>query len=110
MRVMDVVNEAKAAMRVSEVFGTPYEKNGITIIPAARISGGAGGGGDAGEQAGGAGFGVSSRPVGAFVIKGGEVSWQPAFDLNRVILMGQLVAIVALLTARAIVKATAKHR
>jgi uncharacterized spore protein YtfJ len=64
---MDVVNEAKGAMRVSEVFGTPYEKNGITIIRAARISGGAGGGGDQGQQAGGAGFGVSSRPVGAFV-------------------------------------------
>jgi uncharacterized spore protein YtfJ len=109
MRVMDVVNQAKGAMRVSEVFGTPYEKDGITIIPAARISGGAGGGGDESQQAGGAGFGVSSRPVGAFVIKGGEVSWQPALDLNRVILMGQLVAIVALLTARGIVKATAKR-
>src|SRR6266513_5958685 len=79
MRVMDVVNEAKGAMRASEVFGTPYEKNGITVIPAARISGGAGGGGDQHDpQAGGGGFGVSSRPVGAFVIKGDEVRWQPA--------------------------------
>jgi len=111
MRVMDVVNEAKGAMRASEVFGTPYEKNGITVIPAAKIAGGAGGGGDQqNPQAGGAGFGVSSRPVGAFVIKNGEVSWQPALDLNRVILMGQIVAIVALLTARAIVKATVKRR
>ena len=38
MRVMDVVNQTKAAMRASEVFGTPYEKNGVTIIPAARIA------------------------------------------------------------------------
>ncbi|TMF11799.1 MAG: sporulation protein [Chloroflexi bacterium] len=111
MRVIDVVNEAKAAMRASEVFGTPYEKNGITIIPAAKIAGGAGGGGDQAQpQAGGVGFGVSSRPVGAFVIKGDEVSWQPALDLNRIILMGQVVAIVALLTARAIVKVAAKRR
>ncbi len=111
MRVMDVVNEAKGAMRASEVFGIPYEKNGVTIIPAAKISGGAGGGGNEGDpQAGGVGFGVSSRPVGAFVIKGGDVSWQPALDLNRVILMGQVVAIVALLTARAIVKAATKRR
>src|SRR5881409_3068105 len=110
MRVMDVVNETKAAMRASEVFGTPYEKNGVTIIPAARIAGGAGGGGDQQEpQAGGVGFGVSSRPVGAFVIKGGEVSWQPSLDLNRVILMGQVVAIVALLTVRAAFKAWAKR-
>jgi uncharacterized spore protein YtfJ len=111
MRAMDVVNEAKAAMQVTQVFGQPYEKNGVTIIPAAKISGGAGGGGDDREpQNGGGGFGVSSRPVGAFVIKGTEVSWQPALDLNRVILMGQLVAIVALLTARAIVKSVAKRR
>src|SRR5438034_2411008 len=111
MRVMDVVNEAKGAMRASEVFGTPYEKNGVTIIPAAKIAGGAGGGGDQAQpQAGGVGFGVSSRPVGAFVIKGSDVSWQPALDLNRIILMGQVVAIVALLTARAIVKAATKRR
>ena len=83
----------------------------MRVMDAAKISGGAGGGGNEGEpQAGGVGFGVSSRPVSAFVIKGGEVSWQPALDLNRVILMGQVVAIVALLTARAIVKATTKHR
>lgn len=111
MRVMDVVNEAKGAMRASEVFGAPYEKNGITIIPAARIAGGAGGGGDQqNPQAGGVGFGVSSQPVGAFVIKGNEVRWQPALDLNRVILMSQVVVIVALLTARAIVKASTKRR
>jgi uncharacterized spore protein YtfJ len=108
---MDVVNEARGAMRASEVFGAPYEKDGVTIIPAAKISGGAGGGGDQqNPQAGGVGFGVSSRPVGAFVIKGGDVSWRPAIDLNRVILMSQLVAIVALMTARTIVKAFAKRR
>lgn len=107
MRVMDVVNEAKGAMRASAVFGEPIEKNGLTIIPAAMISGGAGGGGNEDEpQAGGVGFGVYSRPVGAFVIKGGEVRWQPALDLNRVILL----AIVGLLTLRTIVKALAKGR
>jgi hypothetical protein len=68
-----------------------------------------GGGDQAQLQAGGVGFGVSSRPVGAFVIKGSDVSWQPALDLNRIILMGQVVAIVALLTARAIVKAATKR-
>ena len=107
MRVMDVVNEAKGAMRASAVFGEPFEKDGITIIPAATIRGGAGGGGNEGDpQAGGVGFGVYSRPVGAFVIKGGEVTWQPALDLNRVIML----AIAVLLTVRTIVKAMAKGR
>jgi uncharacterized spore protein YtfJ len=107
MRVMDVVNEAKGAMRASAVFGEPFEKNGVTIIPAATISGGAGGGGNEGEpQSGGVGFGVYSRPVGAFVIKGNDVTWQPAVDLNRVIML----AIAALFTLRTIVKAMAKGR
>ncbi|HYY46571.1 MAG TPA: spore germination protein GerW family protein [Candidatus Angelobacter sp.] len=107
---MDIVTEAKSVMRASEVFGTPYEKNGLTIIPAAKISGGAGAGGDQHEpQAGGGGFGVSSRPAGAFVIRGDDVRWQPAVDVNRAILMGQVVAIVALLTLRTIVKSLAKR-
>jgi uncharacterized spore protein YtfJ len=107
MRVMDVVNEAKGAMRASAVFGEPFERDGVTIIPAATIRGGAGGGGNEGDpQAGGVGFGVYSRPVGAFVIKGGEVTWQPALDINRVIML----AIAALLTVRTIVKAMAKGR
>ena len=36
------------------------------------------------------GFGVSGRPVGAYVIKDGKVSWEPALDLNRIILGGQI--------------------
>src|SRR2546430_8483650 len=83
MRVMDVVNEAKGAMRASEVFGTPYEKNGITIIPAAKIAGGAGGGGDQqNPQVGGVGFGVSPRPVRGFLIKVVVGRWPPGLDLT----------------------------
>jgi uncharacterized spore protein YtfJ len=112
MKVMDAISEARAAMRASEVFGTPIEKNGVTLIPAARISGGAGGGGDQNQAQGGGGmgFGVRSQPVGAFVIKDSEVTWQPAVDVSRVILMGQVVAIVALLTIRAVVQAIARRR
>ena len=108
MRVAEVITEAKEAMKVKQVFGEPYERDGITVIPAATVSGGGGGGGPA--ETGGAGFGLSARPVGAFVIRNGEVSWQPALDLNRVILVGQLVAIVALLSIRTIVKALATRR
>jgi len=62
------------------------------------------------EGNGGVGFGVSARPAGAWVIKDGEARWRPALDLNRVILVGQLVAIVALLTVRSIAKALAKRK
>jgi len=43
---------------------------------------------------------MRARPVGAYVLRDGELSWQSALDLNRVILGGQVVAVVALLTLR----------
>jgi hypothetical protein len=38
------------------------------------------------------------------------VQWQPAIDINRVILGGQIVAIFALLTVRAIAQVRAETR
>ena len=78
------------------------------MIPAATVMGGGGGGGDTLGN-GGAGFGLTARPAGAWVIKDGDVSWRPALDLNRIIVVGQLVAIVALFTARSIAKTLAKR-
>ena len=112
MEVQEVLAQARDAMTVKRVFGEPYEKNGDTVIPAARVQGGAGGGGGEGPEGqgrgSGTGFGLSARPVGAYLIRGDEVTWRPAVDLNRIVLGGQIVAIVALLTIRAIVKARAK--
>jgi uncharacterized spore protein YtfJ len=112
MEVQEVLAQARDAMTVKRVFGEPYEKNGVTVIPAARVQGGAGGGGGEGPEGqgrgSGTGFGLSARPVGAYLIRGDEVTWRPAVDLNRIVLGGQIVAIVALLTIRAITKARAK--
>jgi hypothetical protein len=33
---------------------------------------------------------LTARPVGAFVIKGDEVTWRPAVDVDRMIPVGQL--------------------
>jgi uncharacterized spore protein YtfJ len=107
MNVDEMLTGARDAVTVQRVYGEPIEKNGVTIIPAAKVSGGGGGGGDA-ENNGGGGFGISAKPAGAYVIKGDDVEWQPALDINRIVLGGQVVAIVALLTIRAIVKARAK--
>jgi uncharacterized spore protein YtfJ len=109
--VMKIVEQAKEAITVKRVFGEPFEKDGVTVIPAARVQGGAGGGGGEGPEGegrgSGSGFGVTARPAGAFVITGDQVNWRPAVDVNRVILGGQLIAIAALLLARTIVKARA---
>ncbi|MDP8957069.1 MAG: sporulation protein [Actinomycetota bacterium] len=112
MDVETVMTQVKDALTVKRVFGEPYEKNGATVIPVAKVQGGAGGGtgeDERGAQKGsGTGFGLSARPIGAFVIKGDQMTWRPAVDVNRIILGGQVVAIVALLTIRSIVKARAK--
>jgi uncharacterized spore protein YtfJ len=114
MDVQEVIGQARDALTVKRVFGEPYERNGVTMVPAARVRGGAGGGGGEGPEGqgkgSGSGFGLSARPVGAFVIRGEEITWRPAVDVNRMVLGTQVVAIVALLTIRGIVKARAKAR
>jgi uncharacterized spore protein YtfJ len=107
--LLDKIHEVEESISVRRVFGEPYEKEGVTVIPAAKVSGAAGGGGGEapeGEGGGtGTGFGLSAKPFGVFVIADGDVAWRPAVDVNRVILGGQLVAIAALLVLRAAVKA-----
>lgn len=108
MNVLESINNAREVITVRRVYGDPYQEEGVTVIPAASVMGGGGGGGDD-ERGGGAGFGVRAHPVGAWVIKDGDVRWRPAIDVNRMILGAQIVAIVALLTARSFAKALAKR-
>jgi uncharacterized spore protein YtfJ len=114
MKVDELVTQAKDAVHVKRVFGEPYEKDGLTLIPAASVMGGGGGGTgqdpERGEGEGG-GVGMIGRPVGAFVVRGGDVSWRPAVDANRAMVVVGVVAVVWLLTrpfrlrARAALKA-----
>jgi uncharacterized spore protein YtfJ len=106
MRILDQLKEIVGG---TTVFGQPYEKDGMTIIPAVKVRGG-GGGGESGEDAGGGGAGVAARPAGAFVIKAGDVTWLPAVDVNRIVLGAQIVAIIALLSWRSVAKAKARTK
>lgn len=102
MRASELVERLSGSQRV---YGEPFEKDGVTIITASSIRAGGGfGTGEpvrSGEQAGGGGEGggggVLVRPAGVYVIKDGRVSWQPAFDVDRLILGGQIIAFAALL-------------
>jgi uncharacterized spore protein YtfJ len=113
MEVQEMVDRARDALTVKRVFGDPYEKNGVTVIPAASVRGGAGGGSGEGPEGtgkgGGGGFGLTARPAGAYVIRGDQVSWQPAVEVNRIVLGAQILALAAMLTVRAIVRARAKQ-
>ena len=88
--VEEAVGRFGDALTVKRVFGEPYEKNGVTVIPAASVIGGGGGGqGEDPDEPGvrsgsGSGFGLAARPAGAYIIRGEEVSWRPAIDVNRI--------------------------
>lgn len=109
MNALDRIDQARDAITVRRVYGEPYQEEGVTVIPAASVMGGGGGGSNTLGNGGG-GFGLSARPSGAWVIKDGDAHWRPALDLNRVIFVGQIVAIVALLTVRSVAKTLAKRR
>ena len=109
MNVDELLSGARDVMTVKRVYGEPIERDGMLVIPAANVVGGGGGGGD-GENAAGGGFGVSATPAGAWIIRNGEVAWEPAVDATRLGTLAMIVAIVFLLTVRSIAKANARAR
>jgi uncharacterized spore protein YtfJ len=127
MDMDEVLNHARDAMTVKRVFGDPYEKDGVTVIPVANVVGGGGAGGGTGKgvasgpadeeaaaqgaaEAGyGMGYGVRATPAGVYVIKGGAVEWKPALDVNRLAVQRALVILVGLLVFRSIVRTLARR-
>jgi uncharacterized spore protein YtfJ len=106
-----VLSEARDAITVRKVFGEPIERDGVTVVPAAAVRGGGGGGGgsgpddDEGRPTGsgsGAGFGVAARPAGAFVIRGDDVQWRPAMDVQKLALAGMALVGVVVLALRSV--------
>ena len=100
MKVTEALDRARDAITVKRVYAEPYEKDGLTVIAAATVTGGAGGGSGTdpkGQQGEGAGFAANARPVGAYVIKDGRVTWRPAIDVNRIFTMVGMIAIAYLL-------------
>jgi uncharacterized spore protein YtfJ len=125
MQIDEILGQARDTMTVRRVFGEPIERDGLTLVPVANVMGGAGGGGGeapapgaegaAGSDASGppmgsgmgVGYGVRATPAGVYVIKDGDVRWEPAMDLTRIAIMGQIVAIVLLLVVRSILRSRA---
>ena len=111
MKDNEFISNARDSLTVKRVYGDPYEKDGLTVIPAASVSGGGGGGAghdEKGQEGEGGGFGMTARPAGAYVIKDGEVSWRPALDVNRLVAAAGLVVIVYLLSRPRMARAHAK--
>jgi hypothetical protein len=79
-------------LREGQVFGPPIEREGVTLLPVVRV-----------PRRG------APRAVGAWVVRDGKAEWQPVLDLTRVIVMGDLVAIVALLVLRPLISRRPPH-
>jgi uncharacterized spore protein YtfJ len=103
MNVDEMLAGAREAASVSRVFGEAIQRDGLTIIPVAAVRGVGGGGGDANNNGGG-GFAITARPVGAYVVRGDEVRWEPALDVTRTAIMGMVTAIVTLLVLRSVIR------
>jgi uncharacterized spore protein YtfJ len=117
---------AKAAdnLSVRRAFGTPYEKDGLLIIPVAIVAGGGGGGTahkrrgdpatgpdsppeqgaaadditpqDSGRTEAGGGMGGLVLPSGVYVVRGDQVRWVPAVDATVAVLASvSLVRVLA---------------
>ncbi|MEC3913708.1 hypothetical protein [Nocardia sp. CDC160] len=78
MTLRDRLNELPA-MGSTLVYGEPHQTSeGTTIITVAAVNPWRG-----------------SRPVGVFVVHGGEVKWEAAVDASRIALVGVLTGLIA---------------
>jgi hypothetical protein len=113
MELTELISDARDVISARRVYGDPYEKNGLTVIPAATVRGGGGGGmGDheGGEAGTGGGFGLMARPSGAWIVEDGHATWKPAIDVNRIVLGGQTIALTAILAVSRVRLAQARRR
>jgi uncharacterized spore protein YtfJ len=111
-RISHVIEQARDALTVRRVYGDPIERDGTVVIPAAAVAGGAGGGGgtdERGNSGGGSGFGLRARPVGAFVIRDGNVRWEPVIDRERQVAINAALAAAALLVLRSVLRGRQKR-
>jgi uncharacterized spore protein YtfJ len=126
MDAQELLAQARDAMTARRVFGEPIERNGTLVLPVASVTGGAGGGSGrtaartgAGDQAAegapspdegsGYGFGMMAKPLGVYVIRDDDVTWQPAVDRNRQLFLGTLVTIFVVFAVRSILLTIARR-
>lgn len=103
MRIEDLFTKARNSVEARMVYAEPVERNGLTVIPAAKVAAGGGGGNGRdrhGQEGEGAGLGLTARPVGAYVIEAGKLRWEPAVDVNRLVAVAGTIVVAALWFSR----------
>ncbi|MGI4759557.1 MAG: spore germination protein GerW family protein [Janthinobacterium lividum] len=96
------------------VYGTPVERDGVTVIPVAKAIYGFGGGGGSGTKEGkstggglGAGAGVSLTPVGYIELRGGRSRFRPI--RSSVVPLVAVSGAIAWLLLRSVPRLLKKH-
>ena len=108
MTIDELLAKATEGLNAGRAFGPVIERDDCVVIPVAFVAGG-GGGGDALEApegtagATGGGIGGVTWPIGAYVIKDGNVRWVPAVDVT-------LIALGGLVVVRTILKIRGRRR
>ena len=100
MKLDELVNSTRETLTVRRIYAEPFERDGLAVIAAASVRGGAGGGSghdEKGQEGEGGGFGMTGSPAGAYVVQDGKVKWLPAVDPNRLFVMVGMAVIAYLL-------------
>jgi uncharacterized spore protein YtfJ len=111
MNLQELIAQATKPIDAKMVYGEPVEKDGVVVIPAARVTAGGGGGNGEdkrGQRGEGGGLGLIARPAGAFIIKDGNARWEPAVDINRVFAAVTTILVTAAIVVGRILRAKAK--
>jgi hypothetical protein len=87
MKLRDALDAISTDGEPTHVYSQPYETaDGATIIAVTKVRG---------RVAMGEEVAVHAKPIGVFVIHGGDVKWQPAVDATPIALIGVLTGLVA---------------
>jgi uncharacterized spore protein YtfJ len=107
-RVLDrLTSQLGSQAKVQAIFGEPVERDGITVIPVARVRWGVGGGGGAGPEGSGSGGGggVYAEPVGYVEMTSAGAVFRP---MPRSMGAAQIVAVAV--AAAIVLRAVARFR
>ena len=80
--VMENIRGTYDALNVRRVFGDAYEVDGVTVIPVAKVAGGAGGGGGQGTHDEDTGHGFGTKALFALIR---TASRQPVLDIIKLV-------------------------
>ena len=102
-----LVSQVGGHARVQAVFGDPVERDGVTVVPVARVRWGVGGGGgSAPDGAGsGGGGGVAADPIGFIELTSAGATFRPIARL-----FGAPTILAVAIAAAAVLRATARLR